>query len=83
MNPTRPGPKGSETTTLPCKQILVMRRPDDKALVYFPDALSFIRMTEGCDETEDDRFELKPGSDDWEFLLGKSADAACPEYEDW
>jgi hypothetical protein len=63
--------------------VLVMRRPDDKALVYFPDAQSFIRMTEGCDETEDDRFELKPGSDDWEFLLGKSADAACPEYEDW
>jgi len=63
--------------------VLVMRRPENKALVYFPDAQSFIRMTEGCDESEDNAVELKPGSDDWEFLLSRSADAACPDFEDW
>lgn len=60
--------------------VKVRHRPDNKLLVYFENAESYIRLTEGCDE-EEDTVELKPGSDDKEFLLTQTA--SCPAYDDW
>jgi hypothetical protein len=40
-----------------------------------------IRLSEGCDETDEGNAELTPGADDKTFLLTPIAD--CPAYEKW
>lgn len=60
--------------------VRITPRPDGKLLVSFADADSYIRMSEGCD-AEENAIDLKPGSDDKEFLLAKTE--ACPAYDDW
>lgn len=42
-----------------------------------------IRMTEGCDDDEENGVELEPGRDDRTFLLSPAKPDECPAYEDW
>lgn len=61
----------------------IRTRPQGKLLVFFGDS-DEIRMSESCDEAEeDDSIQLKAGSDDKEFLLNPVAGSACPAYEKW
>ena len=54
-------------------------------VVYRPNGTEArrIRMTEGCDDGEEDGVELLPGKDDRTFLLNETAAGQCPAYEDW
>lgn len=62
----------------------IRSRPEGKLLVFFSGPNAEIRMTEGCDGAdESDYIELKPGSDDKEFLLNPVSGSACPAYEKW
>lgn len=61
----------------------IRSRPEGRLLVFFRQS-DEIRMTEGCDGAdESDYVELKPGTDDREFLLNPVAAANCPAYEKW
>lgn len=60
----------------------IRSRPQGKLLVFFGRG-DGIRLAEGCDPSEGDYVDLKPGIDDKEFLLSPVAGAACPAYEKW
>ena len=62
---------------------VVIRRRDGGKLLIDLAATGRIRMTEGCDDGEEDGVELLPGKDDRTFLLNETAAGQCPAYEDW
>lgn len=62
--------------------VMISRRDGGKLLVDLQ-STGRIRMTEGCDESDEDGIDLEPGRDDRAFLLSPVEAAECPPYEKW
>lgn len=61
--------------------VVVTRRDGGKILVDL-DVMGRLRMSSGCDES-DDVVELERGEDDKTFLLSQMTESSCPAYDNW